>query len=75
MTLMYQTAMMAAHGISWVVMRVVLAVLFYLVVTPISLVAKWFGKDLLDERIDKTATTYWKKRPARPPRSQYERLF
>jgi hypothetical protein len=31
--------------------------------TPIALAAKLFGKDLLDQRWNKNATTYWVKRP------------
>ncbi|NQT23122.1 MAG: hypothetical protein HQ579_06775 [Candidatus Omnitrophica bacterium] len=39
--------------------RVILTILFYLVLTPIGLLMKIFGKDILDERIDKTKTSYW----------------
>lgn len=42
--------------------RIVLAVLFYSVVTPIGIVTRIFGKDILDQRIDKSADSYWKTR-------------
>lgn len=44
------------------VSRIILFVLFYTVITPISLIAKLFGKDMLDERIDKACPSYWHKR-------------
>jgi len=44
---------------------VVMAVLFYTTLTPIAIVLRLLGKDLLRRRIDRTATTYWIER--RPP--------
>ena len=56
--------------------RVVLSVLFYLVITPISLAMRVFGKDILDQRIDRSAASYWHKRPAGPkPRASYENQY
>ena len=43
--------------------RVILAVLYFGLFTPIALLAKMLGKDLLEERWDKNADTYWVKRP------------
>ena len=74
-SLIYRVAMLIAHGISWVMMRIILTILFYFVLSPISIVMRLTGKDLLDQKIDKSAQTYWQKRPAAPPREQYERLF
>lgn len=48
---------------SFVMTRVILTILFYGLFTPISLIAKLVGKDLLDERWDENVTTYWVKRP------------
>ncbi len=44
--------------------RVVLAVLFYGVITPIGLFMRLFGKDILDERISKGQPSYWRERSA-----------
>lgn len=38
---------------------VLLTVLFYLVLFPISLVLKLFNKDLIDQKINKTVSSYW----------------
>lgn len=45
--------------IGWFVTRVILIVLFYLVVTPIGLLAKLFGKAFLDRKFDRSADSYW----------------
>ena len=75
MALIFRVAMFVAHGISWVVMRAVLALLFYLCITPITIAMRLMGRDLLDQKVDRNAVTYWKKRPPVPPREQYERMF
>lgn len=62
--------------IGWFVTRVILIVLFYLVVTPLALVARLFGKRFLDIRFDKNADSYWmaKKAAEFEPRN-YENQF
>lgn len=75
MTLIYQVAMFVAHGISWVMMRLMLGILFYLVLSPVSITMRILGNDLIDQKIDRQTASYWKKRPAKAPREQYERLF
>ncbi len=51
-----------AQVLGWFSTHVVLSVFFYLVLTPGSLVVRLLGKDLLDQRIDRSAKTYWRKR-------------
>ena len=56
--------------------RLILVLLFYAIVTPIGLVMKLLGKDLLDERIDKNKTSYWLKRAgAAKSRESYENQY
>ena len=45
-----------------IVSPVVLGVVFFLVVTPIGLIMKIMGKDLLNKKYDKKKRTYWIKR-------------
>ena len=45
-----------------VVAPIVMGVVFFLVVTPIGLVMRIIGKDLLRKRYDKKKETYWIKR-------------
>ena len=45
--------------IGFFVSRLILSVLFYAVLTPIGLIMRIFGKDILDQRIDKNKHSYW----------------
>jgi len=60
----YKVWMSFAVVMGFVMTRVILTVLYFGMFTPISLLTKLLGKDLLDQRLDKNATTYWVKRPA-----------
>ena len=51
-----------AFILGWFWTRFFLTIFFYLVITPIGLLLRIMGKDLLDERIDKSAKSYWVKR-------------
>ena len=42
-----------------------LAVLYYLIITPIGLVLRLFGRDPLAKQFDREAATYWE--PCAPP--------
>jgi len=59
----YRAWMKVAHAISWVLTRVILTIVFYLVVAPIGLIGKVFGKDFLDRKFDRHEDTYWIPRP------------
>ncbi len=45
-----------------VIAPLVMALVFLITVVPIGLIAKLLGKDMLDQKIDKSASTYWKTR-------------
>jgi len=56
--------------------RVILSLLFYFVLTPINFLHKFTGKKFLDLKIEKSTTTYWRKRPLGTfDRSRYEKQF
>ncbi len=56
--------------------RIVLAVLFYVVITPIGIITRIFGKDILDQRIDRSAGSYWKMRnPAAKTKESYQNQY
>ncbi len=42
--------------------RVMLTILFYLVVTPLGVIIRLTGKDILDQKIEKGRESYWIKR-------------
>ena len=45
-----------------IVAPVVMGIVFFLVITPIGLIIKIMGKDLLNKKYDKKKKTYWIKR-------------
>jgi len=55
----YKAWMKVAHAISWVMTRVILTIVFYLVVTPIGLIGRVFSKEFLDRSFDRDKETYW----------------
>ncbi|AFH50426.1 Hypothetical protein IALB_2723 [Ignavibacterium album JCM 16511] len=62
--------------LGFVMSRVILTILFYVVVTPIGLLAKLVGKKFMPLGFDKNAKTYWEKRenPIKQ-KVDYERQF
>jgi hypothetical protein len=62
--------------LGWVMTRVILIVAFYLMVTPIGLLARLFGKDFLSRKYDRDATTYWISKKDTPfDKKNYENQF
>ena len=60
----------------WLMTRVLLSILFFLVFTPMGLVARLFGKQFLDLKIDKKKRSYWNYREAREfKKIEYESQF
>ncbi len=52
-------ATVAAFPIGWVMTQVVLAVMFYVVLTPLALVFRWRGRDELQLRHKPEQTSFW----------------
>lgn len=51
-----------------IIQPVVMAAIFFLVVTPIGLLMRAFGKDLLRQRLHSEAKSYWQKRDSESDR-------
>jgi uncharacterized membrane protein len=68
----YRVGMTVSFHIGQVVGKIVLAVFFWLVLTPMSLLLRLCGKDLLAMRRRTESTTYWQ--PARIS-DQFDRQF
>ena len=62
-----------AFILGWINTRLILIIMFYLVFTPIGLVIKLFGLDLLDRKIEKEKHSYWIEKGKKI--SGYERQF
>lgn len=68
--------MMFALMMGFVMSRVTLTLLFYIVLTPIGLIAKLVGKKFMPLRFEKKASTYWAKRENQAKQQiDYERQF
>ena len=72
---LYTAWMALASGMGWVMTRVILTVLFYLVVTPVGLLGRFCGKNFLDVKLDSSAESYWIPTKGEPERSDYEQQF
>jgi hypothetical protein len=72
----YIAWMTMAFALGFVMSQVILTLFFFLLVTPIGLVARLFGKDFLNRKLDLQATTYWilREAKAKTPES-YEQQF
>jgi hypothetical protein len=72
----FKAWMTFAVVMGFVMTRVILTVLYFGLFTPIALVLKILGKDLLEEKWDGNAASYWVKRKPEPydPAST-ERMF
>jgi uncharacterized membrane protein len=56
--------------------RVILTVLFFLILTPLGIVARLTGKQFLELKPDKTKESYWNIREIKPlDKKDYERQF
>lgn len=63
--------------IGYFISRILLTLIFFLVITPTGLLMKLFGKDPMDRRLDKQASTYWVKheQPSENTIERYEKQF
>ncbi|MCH7686445.1 MAG: hypothetical protein IH899_07160 [Planctomycetes bacterium] len=75
MRIVYVVWMAAVMPIGWVVSHLVLGFAFFLMITPIGLVMRLFGRDPLQRQFDKQATTYWIPRPPNQDSRRYFRQF
>ncbi|MCU0772624.1 MAG: hypothetical protein MUE94_12780 [Verrucomicrobia bacterium] len=69
---LYRGGMTVSFHIGQVIGKVMLTLFFFLVVTPMGLLLRLLGKDLLHLRWSAQDTTWW--RPARNNR-QFDRMF
>lgn len=66
-----------AITLGYIVSRVLLTLLFYLVVLPTGLLMRLFGKDPMERKRDPATQSYWIKRESdvNTPLERYERQF
>ncbi|MBI1924667.1 sxtJ [Candidatus Poribacteria bacterium] len=72
----YVAWMKLAFILGWVNSRILLSIIFFLLFTPIALVLRLLGRDALDRRIEKQATSYWRERqPIKSIQEHCERQY
>jgi hypothetical protein len=54
----YATWMKIGHAIGWVNTRIILGVLFYVLVLPMGLIMRLFGKDPMAREMNKSISSY-----------------
>ncbi len=64
-----------SYPMAWVSSHVLMAIIFYLVVTPLAVIMKLSGRDPMERRFDASVRTYWKRRPDQVDSSRYFRQF
>lgn len=69
----YLIWMRFAYGLSWINTRILLAVIFYGVFTPLGLLMRLCGFDPLERKFNTQAASYWKAKNAKTPPTDYHR--
>jgi len=67
----YKFWMLLSSILGWLMSRLLLTLVFFIVLTPIGLTMRLFGKDILKQKFDAQTKSYWLKRP--PEASSFER--
>ena len=67
--------MVVNYPIGWVLTHVVMAIIFYLVVTPVGVIMRLTGRDPMERAFDRSAKTYWKARHSDPDSARYFRQY
>ncbi len=72
---LYRVWVKFAAALAWFNTRLLLGLVFYAVITPIGLAMRLLGAAPLDRGIDKSATTYWKRKERNTDLSRYEKQY
>ena len=67
--------MILSLALGWIMTRLLLTIAFFLIVTPIGLLQRLFGKRPIEIAFRTGATSYWQPRTARPLPADYEKQF
>ena len=64
-----------ALPIGFVISHLLMMVVYYLVLTPIALVMRATGRDMLGKKLEPQRETYWHVREAERPKASYFKLY
>jgi len=71
----YAPWMIIALALGWIVTRILLTIVFFLVVTPIGLAQRLLGKRVIEVDCKACVASYWQSRTVPPASEEYERQF
>lgn len=58
LNVIYHPWMKIGHVLGWINTRIILGIIYFVIITPIGLVMKIFGKDAMARKFDANAKTY-----------------
>jgi hypothetical protein len=67
--------MIVAFALGWIVTRILLTIVFFLVVTPTGLFQRLFGKRAIEVAFAADTASYWQPRTGRPLPADYEKQY
>lgn len=71
----YAPWMIGALALGWIVTRILLTLVFFLVVTPVGLLQRLFGKRVIEVDFKADVASYWQARATCPAPKDYEKQF
>jgi hypothetical protein len=71
----YLIWMTVGIGLGFLVSTILLTLFYFLVITPIGLIARAAGKDFMNRKIEKEAMTYWSPRGAAGRAQSHENQY
>ncbi len=73
--LMFRLWMGLFFPVGWLISHLLMAMVYYLLVTPVALGMRLAGRDALGKGFDPAATTYWTAVEAKPKSDRYFQQF
>jgi hypothetical protein len=70
--LIYLGLILITFPIGWAISFILMAIFYFLLITPLGLVFRLMGKDLLNQKFDSNAKSYW---VVRKPPENIDRYF
>lgn len=75
MRVVYVVWMAAVFPIGWTVSHLLLAAIYYLVITPVGVIMRVCRYDPMQRRFDRTGKTYWKRRVDQDDTKRYFKQY
>ncbi len=72
---LYVGWMYVTYPIAWIVSHSILAIIFYLILTPIGILMRFVGRDPLEKQFDSSSRTYWVSRQRVPESARYFKQY